>query len=51
MAAKTKKDVSEEVEQIKTSKKTYKQLRNELRKLKDEIEVEIMNLDTGTVLY
>ncbi|MCJ0174448.1 hypothetical protein J0W67_07840, partial [Clostridioides difficile] len=53
------KEVSNEIEQInenkilqkKSSRKTYKQLRNELRKLKDEIEVEIMNLDTGTVLY
>lgn len=37
--------------QKKSSRKTYKQLRSKLRKLKDEIEVEIMNLDTGTVLY
>ncbi|MEY8151695.1 hypothetical protein AB8344_16455 [Clostridioides difficile] len=59
MAGKAKKEVSNEIEQInenkilqeKSSRKTYKQLRNELRKLKDEIEVEIMNLDTGTVLY
>ncbi|HGE7926005.1 TPA: hypothetical protein ACGDV1_002203 [Clostridioides difficile] len=59
MAGKAKKEVSNEIEQInenkilqkKSSKKTYKQLRSELRKLKDEIEVEIMNLDTGTVLY
>ncbi|EGT4199044.1 TPA: hypothetical protein KQE61_003879 [Clostridioides difficile] len=59
MAVKTKKEVSNEIEQInenkilqkKSSRKTYKQLRSELRKLKDEIEVEIMNLDTGTVLY
>ncbi|EGT4176559.1 hypothetical protein F1257_05035 [Clostridioides difficile] len=59
MAGKAKKEVSNEIEQInenkilqkKSSRKTYKQLRSELRKLKDEIEVEIMNLDTGTVLY
>ncbi|MCC0642162.1 hypothetical protein [Clostridioides sp. ES-S-0049-03] len=59
MAGKVKKEVPNEVEQIneteilqkKNSRKSYKQLRSELRKLKDEIEVEIMNLDTGTVLY
>ncbi|MCC0783618.1 hypothetical protein IR152_11105 [Clostridioides sp. ES-S-0108-01] len=59
MAGKVKKEVSNEIEQAnenkilqkKSSRKTYKQLRSELRKLKDEIEVEIMNLDTGTVLY
>ncbi len=59
MAGKVKKDVLNGVEQIneteilkkKSSRKSYKQLRSELRKLKDEIEVEIMNLDTGTVLY
>ncbi|ENY8698325.1 hypothetical protein KLL36_11480 [Clostridioides difficile] len=59
MAGKAKKEVLNEIEQInenkilqkKSSRKTYKQLRSELRKLKDEIEVEIMNLDTGTVLY
>lgn len=59
MAGKVKKDVLNGAEQIneteilkkKSSRKSYKQLRSELRKLKDEIEVEIMNLDTGTVLY
>ncbi|MCC0705083.1 hypothetical protein IC213_18670 [Clostridioides sp. ES-S-0049-02] len=59
MAGKVKKEVPNEVEQINeteilqktNSRKSYKQLRSELRKLKDEIEVEIMNLDTGTVLY
>nr|DAP74197.1 MAG TPA: hypothetical protein [Caudoviricetes sp.] len=47
------------VEEVKTEKvveevverKTYRQLRNELRTLKDHIEVEIVNLNAGETYY
>ena len=37
----------EEVKEVK-AKKTYRELRNELRSKKNEIEVEILNLNTGS---
>lgn len=50
----TNEKVVETVEETKTIErkaKTKKELRNELKKLKNDIEVEILNLSTGRVCY
>ena len=43
--------VMEEVVEEVVERKTYRQLRNELRTLKDHIEVEIVNLNAGETYY
>lgn len=43
-------EIEEVVEEV-IERKTYRQLRNELRTLKDHIEVEIVNLNAGETYY
>ena len=53
-ATKPKKVVEPKVEEVieeVVERKTYRQLRNELRTLKDHIEVEIVNLNAGETYY
>ena len=47
---KVEKVIEEVVEEV-VERKTYRQLRNELRTLKDHIEVEIINLNAGETYY
>ena len=54
VANKPKKVVEPKVEEVVeevVERKTYRQLRNELRSLKDHIEVEIVNLNAGETYY
>ena len=53
-STKSKKVVEPKVEKVVeevVERKTYRQLRNELRNLKDHIEVEIVNLNSGETYY
>ena len=49
-ATKAKKVEAPKVEEV-VERKTYRQLRNELRTLRDHIEVEIVNLNAGETYY
>ena len=49
-AAKPKNIEEVKVEEV-TVRKTYRELRNELRSKKDHIEVEIVNLNSGETFY